>query len=59
MTHQGNRWFIWIKKVDITAPASSVDGIFQVPPSGLKNFAILFYHAAKKNQKPDIIIGTL
>jgi hypothetical protein len=39
------------KKVDKTAPAPSCDGIFQVPPSGLKNVAILFSYQDKKNQK--------
>jgi hypothetical protein len=39
------------KKVDKTAPAPSGDGIFQGPPSGLKNPAILFSYQDKKNQK--------
>jgi len=39
------------KKEDKTASAPSGDGIFQGPPSGLKNVAILFDRSTKKNQK--------
>ena len=39
------------KKEDKTASAPSGDGIFQGPPSGLKNVAILFSYQDKKNQK--------
>jgi hypothetical protein len=39
------------KKIDKTGSAPSVDGIFQGPPSGLKNPAILFSYQDKKNQK--------
>jgi hypothetical protein len=45
------------KKVDKTASAPSGDGIFQGPPSGLKNVAILFDRSTKKNQKPIIMLG--
>jgi len=58
MTHSRKAGPNCKKKVDKSTPAPSGDGIFQGPPYGLKNFAILFYHAAKKNQKLNKMLST-